>query len=232
MILTPYKWSYMQHDFWHERWQSNQIGFHLQEANPLLVKHFHALNLTPKTLQKTSTRIFLPLCGKTLDIAWLLEQGYQVVGAELSQIAIEDLFKSLNLTPTITPKNQLKHYSAASIDIFVGDIFALTAAMLGEVDAIYDRAALVALPEDMRKSYTAHLLTLTNKAPQLLICFEYDQAIHAGPPFSISADEVKQHYQAHYSLSLLVSETMPDGLKGKFPATEQVWLLMRLTNCL
>lgn len=222
----------MQPDFWHQRWQSNQIGFHLPEANPLLVQHFHALNLTPKIPQKTSPCIFLPLCGKTLDIAWLLTQGYQVVGAELSQIAIEDLFKSLNLTPKITQKNQLTHYSAANIDIFVGDIFALTSDMLGEVDAIYDRAALVALPDEMRKSYTKHLLSLTNKAPQLLICFEYDQSIHAGPPFSINADEVKQHYQAHYALSLLATETMPDGLKGKFPATEQVWLLSRLMNCL
>lgn len=228
----------MQPDFWYERWQSNQIGFHLPEANHLLVKHFQALNLTPKTPQKTSStqhrspRIFLPLCGKTLDIAWLLAQGYQVVGAELSQIAIDDLFRSLNLTPTITQKNQLMHYSTNNLDIFVGDIFKLSPEMLGTVDAIYDRAALVALPEDMRKRYTAHLLALSKNAPQLLICFEYDQNIHAGPPFSINADEVKQHYQTHYALSLLASETMPDGLKGKFPATEQVWLLTRLTNCL
>jgi thiopurine S-methyltransferase len=209
----------MQPDFWHERWQSNQIGFHLPEANPLLVKYFHALKL------EQGARIFLPLCGKTLDISWMLAQGYQVVGAELSQIAIEDLFKSLNLTPTMTQKNQLMHYSATNIDIFVGDIFMLTPEMLGKVDAIYDRAALVALPDEMRKAYTAHLLALTNKATQLLICFEYDQSIHAGPPFSITADEVKQHYQTHYDLTLLASETIPDGLKGKFPATEQVWLL-------
>lgn len=229
--VTPRKWSNMQSEFWHQRWQTNQIGFHLPEANPLLVKYFSALDLTPKTSQKTSTtqhkspRVFLPLCGKTLDIAWLLAQGFRVTGAELSQIAINDLFKSLNLTPKITQKNQLMHYSANNLDLFVGDIFVLTADILGEVDAIYDRAALVALPEEMRKSYTKHLLALTNKAPQLLICFEYDQSIHAGPPFSINADEVKQHYQAHYALSLLASETMPDGLKGKFPATEQVWLL-------
>jgi thiopurine S-methyltransferase len=209
----------MQPDFWHERWQTNQIGFHLPEANPLLVKHFSALQLN------TGTRVFLPLCGKTLDIGWLLAQGFSVVGAELSQIAIEDLFEQLNLTPNITQKNDITHFSATNIDIFVGDIFKLSPETLGKIDAIYDRAALVALPDEMRKAYTAHLMALTHTAPQLLICFEYDQRTHVGPPFSISADEVKQHYQTNYDLTLLASETMADGLKGKYPATEQVWHL-------
>lgn len=209
----------MQPDFWHQKWLKNEIGFHLPEANPLLVKHFEALKLTQ------GARIFLPLCGKTLDIAWMLAQGFSVVGAELSTIAITDLFKSLNLTPNITHLGEITHYSATNIDVFLGDIFALTPAMLGKVDAIYDRAALVALPDEMRKRYSAHLVALTNQAQQLLICFEYDQTIHAGPPFSISPYEVKLHYQAHYDLTLLASETIPDGLKGKFPATEQVWWL-------
>ena len=218
----------MQHDFWHAKWQKNEIGFHLPEANPLLVKHFSALQL------KQGARVFLPLCGKTLDIAWLLAQGFRVAGAELSQIAIEDLFNNLNLTPTITKTGELTHYSATSIyahniDMFVGDIFKLTPDMLGSVDAIYDRAALVALPNTMRQAYSKHLIALTRCAPQLLICFEYDQSIHAGPPFSITADEVKQHYQQAYSLNLLASEIMVDGLKGKYPATEQVWQLKPLT---
>ena len=209
----------MKHDFWHDRWQNNQIGFHLPDANPLLIKHFPTLNLIQ------GARIFLPLCGKTLDIAWLLAQGYCVAGAELSTIAIEDLFNSLNLTPTITKLGEITHYSAPNIDIFVGDIFKVTPAMLGSVDAVYDRAGLVALPEDMRKQYTTHLITLTNKASQLLICFEYDQNLHAGPPFSISADEVNQHYQATYDANLLGSSDVAGGLKGQCPATEHVWWL-------
>ena len=212
----------MQHNFWHQKWAKNEIGFHLPEANPLLVKHLPSLNLNQ------GARIFLPLCGKTLDIAWLLSQGYRVAGAELSVIAIEALFNSLNLTPTISTVAEITHYSATNIDLFVGDIFKVTSTMLGNVDAVYDRAALVALPEDMRKTYTAHLMALTNKAPQLLICFEYDQTLHAGPPFSICANEVKQHYQRAYDLTLLASEAMPDGLKGKYPATEQVWWLKSL----
>jgi thiopurine S-methyltransferase len=212
----------MEHEFWHKKWESNEIGFHLPDANPLLVKHFPTLNL------KQGARILLPLCGKTVDIAWLLAQGYYVAGAELSAIAIEDLFKSLNLTPAISKLGEITYYSAKSIDIYVGDILKITSAMLGKVDAIYDRAALVALPVDMRKTYVTHLMSLTKHAPQLLICFEYDQSVHAGPPFSISADEVKQYYQTAYDLTLLASEAIPDGLKGKHPATEQVWWLTPL----
>ena len=212
----------MQHDFWHQKWEKDEIGFHLPEANPLLVRHFSILNL------KQGARVFLPLCGKTLDITWLLAQGYRVAGAELSAIAIEDLFHSLSLTPTITKLGSITHYCATNIDMFVGDIFKVTPAMLGKVDAVYDRAALVALPEDMRKQYSKHLMALTNKAPQCLICFEYDQTIHTGPPFSICADEVKQHYQSTYDLALLASEGMPNGLKGQYPATEHIWWLKPL----
>lgn len=219
----------MQPDFWHKKWQINQIGFHLAAANPLLVKHFSALDLTLKKGQKISPRIFLPLCGKTMDIAWLLSKGYRVVGAELSQIAVDDLFRNLDLTPKITQKNLITHYSAPDIDIFVGNIFDVTAEMMGDVHAIYDRAALVALPFEMRQRYTAHLLALTQAAPQLLICFVYDETQYAGPPFSVDAQEVNAHYQTHYDLTLLASEKLEGGLKGSCPATENVWLLTPLS---
>lgn len=209
----------MQHDFWHAKWQKNEIGFHLTEANPLLVEYFSALPLAPQS------RVFLPLCGKTLDIAWLLAQGFKVAGAELSTIAVEDLFKNLKLTPSITPLGEIAHYHAENLDIFVGDIFKLEQQQLGQVDAVYDRAALVALPEEMRKLYTKHLMALTHHAPQLLVCFEYDQTLHAGPPFSISAKEVQQHYADYFAVHLLATVEVAGGLKGKCAAAEHVWLL-------
>jgi thiopurine S-methyltransferase len=207
----------MQHDFWHQKWQKNEIGFHLPEANPLLVAHLFSLNL------KHGSRVFLPLCGKTLDIAWLLAQGYRVVGAELSEIAIQELFKNIGLIPTISQLGKVTHYSTLNLDMFVGDIFHVSPDMLGRVDAVYDRAALVALPAEMRKDYATHLMALTYPAPQLLVCFEYDQALQAGPPFSIGADEVKQYYQTSYDLTLLASVGVAGGLKGKCTATEHVW---------
>lgn len=209
----------MDTSFWLERWESNRIAFHKSEANPLLVKYFKELGLAK------GSRTFVPLCGKTLDIAWLLANGYRVAGAELIEIAIEQLFAELDVEPKISEAGEVRHYSATNIDIFVGDIFKVSSNILGPVDAIYDRAALVALPKDMRDRYTAHLMTITNKAPQLLINYEYDQTLMAGSPFSISQAETRQHYEENYDLNLISSTDIPGGLKGKCAAKENVWLL-------
>jgi len=185
----------------------------------LLVAHFEALNLAK------DSRVFLPLCGKTLDIAWLLTGGYRVIGAELSEIAIDELFQSLGLQPQINQVGALMHYSAKDIDIYVGDIFELSAQTLGAVDATYDRAAIVALPADTRKQYAAHMMTITQAAPQLVIAYEYDQSLVDGPPFSVSEAELKQHYGASYSLTALETREVEGGMKGKATATETAWLL-------
>ena len=209
----------MKTEFWHQRWETNQIGFHNNEANPLLVKYFNHLSLVE------GDRVFLPLCGKTRDIAWLLAKGFCVAGVELSQIAIEQLFAELGVEPEITIYGDLKHYHAKNIDIYVGDIFKLTSKVLGPINAVYDRAALVALPESMRPSYTQHLIKLVNKAPQLLLTFEYDQSLMDGPPFSINSELVHQYYQESYSLTLLANDAFPEKLKGVCDAVDNVWLL-------
>ena len=211
----------MDPSFWHERWEKNNIPFHESEANPLLVKYFKELSLTK------GGRVFVPLCGKTLDIGWLLSNGYPVAGAELSEIAIEQLFVELGLEPEISKVGELNRYSAENIDIFVGDIFHLTGEILGPVDAVYDRAALVALPEEMRERYAKHLVEITNKAPQLVITYEYDQQVMAGPPFSVSKNKVNKHYKNDYEVTLLSSTNLPGGLKGKCEAEEDVWLLKK-----
>ena len=209
----------MHHDFWHQRWQHQQIGFHLHEANPFLLAHFQALKLQP------SQRILVPLCGKTLDIHWLLAQGLQVVGVELSAIAVDALFAELNLVPEITQTGTLKHYRTAQLEVFQGDFFALDHVRLGKIDAVYDRAALIALPNEMRMQYCQHLINLTHTAPQLLISFAYDQSLVPGPPFSVSQEEVGTHYQADYQCTVLGSFFMETGLKGQYPAEETAWLL-------
>lgn len=209
----------MDPDFWHERWEKNQIGFHEGETNALLKEHFGNLGLA------RGSRVFLPLCGKTQDIAWLLRQGYRVAGVELSGTAINQLFADLTLVPEITEPGPLKRYSASGIDIFVGDIFDLTADALGPVDAIYDRAALVALPREMRTTYATHLTRLTATAPQFLITFTYDQSRMEGPPFSVSEDEVRRLYESRYEITDTLRKPLPGGLKGQLAATEDVWLL-------
>lgn len=209
----------MEPDFWHERWQNSQIGFHESAVNPTLVKQLPVLELAD------GARMFVPLCGKTLDIGWLLSQGYRVVGIELSQLAVEQLFTELGVEPAIEDVGQLSRYSAAGVDIFVGDIFNLSQDVLGSVDAVYDRAALVALPESMRNRYTAHLSAITKGAAQLLITFEYDQQLMKGPPFSVPNEEVHQHYDSQYEVVSQSSAPLEGGLKGQVPATANVWLL-------
>lgn len=209
----------MDPSFWHQRWQNNEIAFHEAEPNQLLVKYFETLSLAE------GARVFLPLCGKTHDIAWLRANGLRVAGAELSQLAIEQLFIELGVSPTISAFGDILHYSAENIDIYVGDIFNVSAKALGAVDAIYDRAALVALPLEMRQRYTKHLAEMTNQSSQLLITYEYNQDVMDGPPFSVSNEEVKRHYQDKYTLTLLASGDVPGGLKGRCAAVENIWLL-------
>ena len=213
----------MDASFWHQRWEKHEIGFHESKPNPLLVKYFNKLSLAK------GRRIFVPLCGKTLDIAWLLSHGYLVAGVELSQLAIEQLFLELGMQPTISEVGDVEQWCAQGLDIFVGDIFALSRQILGPVDAIYDRAALVALPEDIRSRYTAHVTEITAKAPQLLICFVYDQRMMDGPPFSVNYEEVHRHYADKYDVTLIASAEVSGGLKGKCPAKENLWLLTHVS---
>lgn len=206
----------MEAEFWHQRWGRGEIGFHQDEVNPLLAAHFQQLGLT------AGCRVFIPLCGKSLDMVWLLAQGYQVVGAELSELAVRELFDTLDLQPEISSVGSLKHYQGEGIDIYVGDIFDLTRDVIGQVDAVYDRAAMVALPDQVRARYSAHLLQLTEVAPQLLITYSYDQSLLAGPPFSISAEEVSQHYGEAYQITR--AGFFEEVFKG-VDAVETAWLL-------
>jgi len=209
----------MDAQFWHDRWQEGRLGFHEGRVNRMLEAHVGALGLRP------GERIFLPLCGKAADLPWLLSRGYRVAGAELSEIAVRDLFAGMGVTPEVTETGSHRRYSADGIDIFAGDILALTADVLGPVDAVYDRAALVALPEEMRRRYAAHLAGITAGAPQLLVTFEYDQAAMDGPPFSVTGDEVARCHGARFDIEVLADAEVPGGLKGIVAAREKAMLL-------
>ncbi|MDO6568755.1 thiopurine S-methyltransferase [Alteromonas sp. 1_MG-2023] len=209
----------MEHDFWHSKWNKNEIGFHEPEGNALLVKHADTL------LSSSNPRIFVPLCGKTKDIHWLLSNGCDVVGAELSEIAITQLFSELNIEPEVTTVGNLKLFKNGPLSVFVGDIFELTDETLGNVTGIYDRAALVALPSDLREKYAVHIADITQSAPILLISFDYDQTVIPGPPFCVGEKEVSRLYSATYTISLLESEPLKGGLKGKVAADSLVFNL-------
>lgn len=212
----------MEEAFWLKRWEENDIGFHLEDVNPQLQQHIEQLGLA------AGSRIFVPLCGKTRDIHWLLAQGFKVVGIELCASAVQQLFDELGVVFEERQVGDLVHRQCDGLDIYQGDLFALNADVLGKVDAIYDRAALVALPLAMRQPYSQHLLAISHTAPQLLNCWDYRQSDMPGPPFSISDTELLAHYGKHYRLRLLFSAPVEGGLKGLCEATEKTWLLESL----
>ena len=211
----------MDQDFWLARWQNNQIGFHEDAPNALLVAHFATLGVP------AGGRIFVPLCGKSQDMHWLRAQGFTVAGVELSRLAVEQFFAERGLTPAVSQAGQLERFSAEGVTLFVGDIFDLDRDRLPAVDATYDRAALVALPAPLRPRYAAHLIELTSSAPQLLVTFEYDQTRRPGPPFSVMEAEVREHYGATHRLERAEVREVPGGLKGADTAQESVWLMAR-----
>lgn len=190
--------SIMQKEFWYDKWQADQIGFHLESAHPLLQK-FH------DQVFASSQSVFVPLCGKSKDLVFLAQQHHQVIGNELSDKAVQAFYlenyqlDNAQLT-ALSDKLELKHsnlstrglchYSLNGVSIFQGDFFQLEKDQLKGVEAIYDRAALIALPTAMRLDYVAHLKTLFNSANLLLITLEYEQAKMDGPPFSVSRNEV------------------------------------------
>lgn len=209
----------MDEDFWQSRWRENQIGFHEEHPNELLVSHFDSLQLP------VGGRVFVPLCGKSVDLDWLLAKGFRVVGIEFSEKAVEEVFARQNLATKITSVGTLKCFSSENIDVFVGNFFDLSINVLGAVDGVYDRAALVALPPETRKRYVHHLAQVTKQAPQLLVTFDYDQEKSDGPPFSVPKAEIERHYGESYAVESLASRKITGPLSQRCEGSENTWLL-------
>ena len=193
----------MHPDFWHERWQTDRIGFHMDAVNPRLVQHW------PLPGVNRGDRVLVPLCGKSLDMLWLQQQGYRVTGVEISRLAVEAFFSEHRLEPLTEPAGRFTRWRYQGLDVLCGDFFDLDRALLGDLDVIYDRAALIAMPPAMRPRYAAHLAGLAGRETrQLLITLEYNQLEMAGPPFSVPGDEVNRLYGDNCSIACLASTDM------------------------
>jgi thiopurine S-methyltransferase len=190
----------MHAEFWQARWSRSEIGFHLSEVNPYLQRYWPALALAE------NARVLVPLCGKSLDLAWLAGQGYQVMGVELAQRAVEDFFAEHELLPAISEVGAFRRYQAGNVEIYCGDFFALTEQQLAGCVALYDRAALIALPIAMRERYVAHLTQILPAGCEgLLVTLYYDQAQMDGPPFAVADDEVQRLFAPGWQLQSLAS---------------------------
>ncbi|MEX3011898.1 thiopurine S-methyltransferase [Hoeflea sp. TYP-13] len=209
----------MDEEFWQLRWRENKIAFHENQPNELLLMHFHHLGL------QAGDTIFVPLCGKTVDLDWLSAQGLRVVGVEFSKQAVEEIFARRNLVPEIDVFGQYLRYRSGAIEVFVGDIFELSKDRLGKIDAVYDRAALVALPNTVRGRYARHVFDLAKGAPQILIAFDYDQRQMQGPPFSVPSHEIRELYDDLYAPELLASRAISGPLSERCNGSENTWLL-------
>ena len=188
----------MKKDFWLERWEREEIGFHENEVNVYLKQFWNELHL------EQGSRVFVPLCGKSVDLKWLQEQGHPVLGIELSEIAARAFFTENSYQPKVSGGAKFRQYEADSIHILCGDFFDLSRDDLEKVCAVYDRAAMVALPPEMRESYVKHLISILPPATQiLLITFDYPQSEMAGPPFALAAGEVEALYSKHAEIRLL-----------------------------
>lgn len=187
----------MDRKFWLERWQNNEIGFHSAEVQPALVLHW------PKLEVAKGARVLVPLCGKSLDMAWLAHQGLSVVGAELSAIAVRDFFADQGTVPRQREQSGFEVSSAGELELWCGDFFALTKSDVSAA-AAYDRAALVAMPPEMQQRYAAKMAELLPKGGKvLLIGLDYDPAQMQGPPFNISQSRVRDLFGKDFEITVL-----------------------------
>ncbi|WP_144171729.1 thiopurine S-methyltransferase [Pseudomonas sp. Kh13] len=176
----------MESAFWQQRWADNQIGFHQAQVNPYLQKYWPTLGLTP------GSRVLVPLCGKSLDLAWLAGQGYRVLGVELSRRAVEDFFREHGLEAEVQQRGAFEVWRSGDVELWCGDFFALQPEDIGDCVGLYDRAAVIALPPQMRARYLQRLPALLPASCQgLVVTLDYDQALLDGPPFSVGDEELR-----------------------------------------
>jgi thiopurine S-methyltransferase len=188
----------MDAEFWNQRWRDGRIGFHQEQVTPLLEQYWDSLAVAP------GARVLVPLAGKSLDMPWLAARGHRVLGIELSTLAVEQFFSEHELSPTMTERIDGVHYSAGAIELICGDVFKADGRSLASCDAVYDRAAMIALPPPLRARYADALYArLPSGCRGLLVTLEYPQDEKAGPPFSVSEDEVRARYARDWTLDLL-----------------------------
>jgi thiopurine S-methyltransferase len=185
-------------DFWHRRWRKNEIAFHQESGNPHLREFWEKLGLTGRR------HVFVPLCGKSRDMIWLARQGHMVLGVEISAIAVRDFFREHDWLAEHSSAGAFERWESSGIRLLCGDFFALQPSDLSGVDAVYDRASLIALPPPLRARYAEHLRAiLPPTTPVLLVTLEYPQQLMQGPPFSVHEEEIHALYGGRYAIQRL-----------------------------
>lgn len=217
----------MEAEFWLSRWREGQLGWHLPATNPHLLRHWSSV------ASDTSQPVLVPLCGRSLDLAWLAGRGHPVRGVELSPVAARDFFALAGIDAEVTQRGQYHCYAGQGIEILQGDFLTLQAADCPDLGAWYDRGSLVALPPELRERYVTTLArVLPAGARGLLVATEYQAGEMQAPPFPLDAATVRNTLESHFRLDLLERvDALADnprflerGLKAYH---ESCWLLER-----
>jgi thiopurine S-methyltransferase len=215
----------MNRDFWQARWDDGRIGFHQNETNPYLQRHWPRLGIS------SGATVLVPLCGKSRDMLWLRDQGCTVIGVEIVSRAVEEFFNENGLEASRRKLGEFTLWESGAIKIFQGDFFDLAKNDLAGISAIYDRASLIALPPDMRRRYAAHMhAILPPKTNILLVTLDYHQGEMEGPPFAVSENEVANLYKDYFKIELVCSEEILEfnprfQEQGLTRLTEKVYVL-------
>jgi thiopurine S-methyltransferase len=199
----------MDPNFWQQRWREGRVGFHQDRVTPLLEEFWGAIDLAPGAC------VFVPLAGKSLDMLWLAARGYRVLGVELSHLAVEQFFSEHQLLPSRRESAYGVHHVAGEIELICGDAFALDAGILERCTGVYDRAALIALPADMRERYARDVYAhLPSGCHGLMVTLEYPPHQKQGPPFTVDEDEVQRLYARDWSIEVLARRDILAGQPG------------------
>lgn len=202
----------MEREFWIERWQNDEIGWHQSGVNPLLERYWPLLNLPE------DCAVFVPLCGKSLDMRWLESLGHHVFGVELAEKAVREFYAERSEKAEQDALENMPRYRGLQSTIYCTDYLNLTALHLPRVRGVYDRGALVALPPPLRARYADHLQRIIpDLCSILLIVLEYDQSKLAGPPFAVDEAEIRELFEGRCVVSTLLSQEASD-LPPKFAA--------------
>jgi len=185
---------------WHSHWSRKTPGFHEGRVNTYLQRFLPLFKLRP------ADTIFMPLCGKAVDMLWLSQQGFNVVGVELSKVAVESFFEESGLEFEQQEAGEFTLYHSPGITLYQGDFMHLEPQTLSTCSLVYDRASIIAIESFNRAAYKSKMLELIPKAtPMLVITLAYNQAQMSGPPFSVPVDEIVKLYQPEYQVELLQS---------------------------
>ena len=217
--------------FWLERWRRRETGFHQQHVNPYLGYYYGELG--PPVEKRSELRVFVPLCGKSKDLWWLQQNGYDSVGVECSELAVQQFFAEQQLNYSKRQMNQHVSYKSDMLDILLGDFFTLQADDIGNITDIFDRASLIALPIELRGEYVNTITDLQKTGTRtLLVTLTYPQNEMDGPPFSVTEEEVNELYSDNFRIEkLAVKDILEDEprfkQRGLTTLTETAYKLTR-----